>query len=99
MSEKTNNDWSTKVLSWNNIKRGIWVVGNEVFENGRREHRNWWWADAEAKRTGLPLMEVQPDRTLKSVTVRKQSLLQEQQTNFPRHHRVLRTSLWGSERS
>jgi hypothetical protein len=99
VSEKKNNDWSTKVLSWNNIKRGIWVVGNEVFENGRREHRNWWWADAEAKRTGLPLMEVQPDRTLKSVTVRKQSLLQEPQTNFPRHHRVLRTSLWGSERS
>jgi len=68
VSEKMNNDWSTKVLSWNNIKRGIWVVGDKVFENGRREHRNWWWADAEAKRTGLPLMKVQPDRTLKSVS-------------------------------
>ncbi len=72
-----NTDWSTKVLSWNNIKRGIWVVGNKVFENGRREHRNWWWANAESKESGLPLMEVQSDRTLKNVTVRKQSLLQE----------------------
>jgi hypothetical protein len=48
-----------------------------VFENGRREHRNWWWANAESKESGLPLMEVQSDRTLKNVTVRKQSLLQE----------------------